>query len=151
MIENQECLFRVYFYLNPSQKIHRKAFDVFKKYFDTKETDERFWVVFQDGRITNGESKFKNAPKRNMVIDTADEQTVQSINLLPHFFSRQYALSNLKTLRLKVHHHQYNETDWIIFMDGYFFLERIHFFWQAQKDTYKALMIELNQIEELYD
>ncbi len=135
-------LFEVDFNLYPDQKISAEA----KKIFE-RNIAKYYWSVSQEGKIIN--ARFENFPRKDMVVNTEDERTVESLNLLPKLFSRTLSGSQKKNWRIQVYYSKHDETDHIIIINEELHLQDYYISWQKEHNNFNALMKEVSKIQDL--
>lgn len=142
MLNEALFLFEVDFNLYPDQRVSVEARDSFEK-----NLDKYVWSVTQEGKIVN--AKFKNFPRKDMVVNTEDERTVRSLNMLPKLFSRKLSEVEKKNWRIQVYYNKHDETDHIVIVNGELYLEDYYLSWQKEKKNSAALMQEVHKIQDL--
>ena len=138
--EPVEHLWAVVFEYYPNFEFSSEA----QKIFEEKITNW-LWVICQDGSIESRKCKRK---KMTLIIDLNDENTLNSMNLLPKFLKQGFGITERSSWGAKVY--DKDDPGWRdtvrVDAEGGFFLEGLNNAWDHFNENFDELIRDVKKI-----
>lgn len=142
MLHQENFLFNLKFQLYPYEDVDSEAISLFYE-----RVEARRWSLFQDGQIINVEEDFGDLLlNKNMVVNTADEQTVWSLNLFPKLVAKDLSSDEKKVWQIEIYDQNDHDMERIILVDDRVHLESYYLAWKHRVMNFRTLMSDVENL-----